>query len=111
MRPRNNNDNNNNNNNNNDNNNNKPDVDAELERIKRLVSSAGPYPVVVKVAQRVFQRVPYIVTELLGEMETVPDSRRKEEMVSRIMGKIKEFVRDPQAAKELFMPSKTNEYH
>ena len=71
-------------------------VDAELERIKKLVSSAGPYPAVVKVAQRVFQRIPYLVTQWLEEMETVPVSRRKGKMVSRIMGKIEEFVRDPQ---------------
>ena len=72
------------------------DVDPELERIKKLVSSAGPYPAVVKVAQRVFQRVPHIVTEWLEEMETVPVSRRKGEMVSQIMDRIEEFVRDPQ---------------
>ena len=71
------------------------DVDPELERIKKLVSSAGPYQAVVKVAQRVFQRVLYIVTELLEEMETVPVSRRKGEMVSQIMGRIEEFVRNP----------------
>merc|ERR1719402_1130344 len=44
-------------------------------------------------------------------METVRVSRRKGKMVSQIMGKIKEFVRDPQAAKELRMPSKTDKYH
>ena len=72
------------------------DVDPELERIKKLVSSAGPYPAVVKVAQRVFQRIPFIVTEWLEEMETVPVTRRKGEMVSQIMDRIEEFVRDPQ---------------
>ena len=72
------------------------DVDPELERIKKLVSSAGPYPAVVKVAQRVFQRIPFTVTEWLEEMETVPVTRRKGEMVSQIMDRIEEFVRDPQ---------------
>jgi len=87
------------------------DVDPELERIKKLVSSAGPYPAVVKVAQRVFQRIPYLVTQWLEEMETVPVSKRKGEMVSQIMDRIEEFIRDPQAAKELFMPYKTDDYY
>lgn len=86
------------------------DSDPDMDHIRKMLSSCGPYPAVKQVAERIFQRMPSLVKDWASEMETFSVTKRKSEFINVVMDKIEEFVEDPDKARECQMPSKAEQY-
>lgn len=86
------------------------DSDPEMDHIRKMLSSSGPYPAVKQVAERIFQRMPSLVKDWAAEMETFSATKRKSELINNVMVKIEEFVLDSDKARECGMPNKAEQY-
>jgi len=86
------------------------DSDPEMDHIRKMLSSSGPYPAVKQVAERIFQRMPSLVKDWAAEMESFSATKRKSEFINKVMDKIEKLVQDPDLARECQMPTKADQY-
>eukprot|EP00092_Neocalanus_flemingeri_P039215 GFUD01042686.1.p1 GENE.GFUD01042686.1~~GFUD01042686.1.p1 ORF type:complete len:371 (-),score=115.86 GFUD01042686.1:49-1161(-) len=82
-----------------------------LDRLREMLMSAGSYSNLVMVAGRVFQKVPWLVREMEGQLEEMSVTRKKSSLIELVLAKIGQLVgEDHTLAREHGLPSKVWHY-
>lgn len=86
--------------------------EAILDKIRKLLESAGVYSKVQMVIGRIFQRVPNLLQEIEDQVEEEGGGQlaRKRTMIELVLEKIEDVCQDAKLAHDLGVPAKLTNY-